>query len=68
MLNRRDFLKSLFAIGALTTLKPVDEVIEEILNETESLYDNEFITYIHFTMNLYVHNPSKSAIITGIKE
>lgn len=63
-MDRRSFLKSiLVGAAALATSN-----IEKIINETSHLNDNEFVTYITLTMNLYVTNPSKCFIITNIEE
>jgi hypothetical protein len=63
-MDRRAFLKSLFAIGAAAAT--VD--IEKILTECEEMSDEKFLAYVTYTMNLYISNPRSSVNITGITE
>jgi len=64
-MNRRAFLKSI-AVG-LTGLA-LDTRIDQILTETASLKDADFITYVTITMNLWVTNPAHSVVITNIAD
>lgn len=66
-MNRREFLKSLLASGALTAIDP-EAAIDTFLTETSKLSDEDFVTYVTFTMNVYVNNPSQFMIIDGIEE
>lgn len=64
-MNRRQFLQSLFAVGALTALEP-EKAIEQFLTETELMTDNEFVAYFNYSMNMWITNPRNCAIITNI--
>lgn len=66
-MNRRNFLKLAFA-GALGTALEIEAKIDNILEETANLSDVDFVTYCMFSMNLYVHNPAHSVMITNIEE
>lgn len=67
-MNRREFIK-LALIGAVSTALPISAFqIDEILHETRNLTDDEFVTYLRFYYQLWVNNPSRCAIITGIAE
>ena len=65
-LNRRAFLKSLFAGVVGSAL--IDTNVDGLLQKTNHLSDVDFIAYMTVTMNLWVHNPAHSAIITNIGE
>lgn len=66
-MNRRNFLKSLFAVGALTAVD-VNAAIEQALTETVNMSDVDFVAYINVSMRFYVDNPRSLGIITGISE
>ena len=53
----------LTATGAVLTSD-----IDKIINQTQHMTDDEFITYMTHSFNLYVSNPSQCGIITGIEE
>ena len=56
-MNRREFLKGLFATGALIAANP-EIVIDQFLTEAIKLSDAEFVTYVRWTMNMWVQNPA----------
>jgi len=62
-MNRRSFLKSL-AVGL--TGAALDLRIDQILTETASLKDADFVTYVYHTVNLWVSNPASCAVIENI--
>jgi len=64
-MNRRSFLKSL-AVGL--TGAALDLRIDQILTETASLKDADFVTYVYHTVNLWVSNPASCAVITNIAD
>jgi hypothetical protein len=64
-MNRREFLKGLFATGALVAANPTI-AIEQFLTETSKMSDVDFVTYLKYTMQLFVMNPAQCAIITNI--
>ncbi len=64
-MDRRAFLKGLFASGALTALNP-EIALEQLLIETSPMNDAEFMTYVYYSMNLYVDNPGATMRITDI--
>lgn len=64
-LNRRAFLKSI-AVGLVGAA--LDLRIDQILEETKDKSDADFVTYVTITMNLWVSNPAKCAVITNIAD
>lgn len=62
-INRRTFLKTIATglVGAALDLR-----IDQILTETASLKDSDFVTYCYSTMNLWVNNPAQCAVIENI--
>lgn len=69
-MNRRDFIKSLFATAALTQLQ-LDNLTEELITVTNDLNDEAFedyVTSITFIYNMEVHNPAKCVRIINIGE
>ncbi len=66
-MNRRAFLKFLFAAGVATAVD-IDKAIEQTLIDTVNMSDAEFVAYINVSINLYVTNPAACAIITDIEE
>jgi len=66
-MDRRSFLKSVLSASIASTVK-LDSLVENLLLDTAKLTDSEFVTYIIFSMNMYVNNPAHCAIITDIGE
>jgi hypothetical protein len=66
-MDRRAFIKSFLASGALVAINP-ELAVEQILKETSDLNDIDFATYIYFTMKIHVDNPAHCMIITNIGE
>lgn len=64
-MNRRLFLKSLL-VGAVAAQVDLESSIQNIILETEYLSDSEFVTYMTYQVQMYVHNPSMCAIIDNI--
>jgi hypothetical protein len=66
-MNRREFLKSIL-VGAVATLVANSQIdqIELLLDQTKLLSDNEFVSYVTFTVNMWIHNPPQCVILTGI--
>lgn len=66
-MNRRAFLKSLVTAAATVAVGvDIDNTVERLLQETATLPDVEFVAYIQVTMNLWVSNPARCAVITNI--
>lgn len=63
-MNRRAFLKSI-AVGLMGLA--LDTRIDEILKETVSMKDADFVTYCYHTMNLWVSNPASCVRIDNIE-
>jgi len=64
-MNRRDFLKNLFATVIVSQVN-IENLINTTLEKTALLQDDEFIMYITLCFNMHVNNPSHCGIITGI--
>ena len=65
-MNRRVFLKSLFAAGIATAVD-IDKAIEQTLIDCVKMDDNQFVAYIMHSMELYVNNPRACGYITNIE-
>jgi hypothetical protein len=63
-MNRREFIKSLFATTAALATTDIDKLLEE----TKFLPDKEFVVYVTSYMSMMVSMPSQCAIITDIEE
>lgn len=66
-MDRRTFLKSLFAAGSLVSLD-IEKGMEQLLIETSKMSDDAFITYITYLMEFHIDNPRQCGIITNIGE
>lgn len=66
-MDRRAFIKSLFAIGTVISID-TDLAISELLEKTKTLDDADFVYYATWYMNLFFDNPAQNAIITDISE
>jgi len=66
-MNRRDFLKSLFAAGVATAIN-VDKAIEQCLIETVNMSDVDFVAYVSYLVSFHISNPGQTMIITDIGE
>ena len=62
-INRRAFLKSI-AVGLVGAA--LDTRIDQILQDTTNLTDGDFISYVTTSMNLWILNPAKCAVIENI--
>lgn len=56
VIDRRSFIKSILATAALNY---VPEVVDKLLEDSNDLSDEQFVTYVTISFRLYVHNPSK---------
>lgn len=69
-MNRRQFLRSLLAGVAATTLTDID--VDKLLLQTSHLSDEEFssqiVYYIKLTFQMEIVNPSQCAYIDNIDE
>jgi len=66
-MDRRAFLKTLFAARVATAID-IPAAIEQILVECEPMSDYEFVQYMTYQINMYIANPAKCMVITGIGE
>ncbi len=62
-IDRRTFLKSLFTAAIASQVN-----IDTILRETAHLPDADFITYVTFSVRMWIDNPRYCGIITDIAE
>jgi hypothetical protein len=67
-MDRREFLKSIFATTVLPLTLSGPNFIESILQDTAHYSDIEFEDYIRWQVNIWVTSPAKCGIITNITE
>lgn len=70
-MDRRSFLRTVImgaAAMAIPLPSDVDKIVEQTLTNCVNMSDDDFITYVKFSINLLIDNPARIAIITEIVE
>lgn len=67
-MDRRHFLKTLFVVSGAIISSDTNAFIEDVVDTTTKMSDEEFVTYMLVCVDMWINNPGYCVLITNIGE